>query len=79
MSLSRSPRLIKAGLVMIDPQSARVRRVIALQYNPEKLTRSLQVQGAGEGAERSAMSSTLEIIHKYHIISAQISAWEKPF
>ena len=27
----------------------------------------------------SAMSSTLEIIHKYHIISAQISAWEKPF
>ena len=53
MSLSRSPRLIKAGLVMIDPQSAQVRRVIALQYNPEKLTRSLQVQGAGEGAERS--------------------------
>ncbi len=31
----------------------------------------------GEGAE--PMSSTLEIIHKYHIISAQISAWEKPF
>lgn len=27
----------------------------------------------------STMSSTLEIIHKYHIISAQISAWEKPF
>lgn len=27
----------------------------------------------------SPMSSTLEIIHKYHIISAQISAWEKPF
>jgi hypothetical protein len=25
------------------------------------------------------MPSTLEIIHKYHIISAQISAWEKPF
>ena len=31
MSLSRSPRLIKAGLVMIDPQSAQVRRVIALR------------------------------------------------
>jgi len=28
---------------------------------------------------RRPMSSTLEIIHKYHIISAQISAWEKPF
>ncbi|MGK4341880.1 hypothetical protein ACSMFT_11690 [Ectopseudomonas oleovorans] len=31
------------------------------------------------GAGDKAMSSTLEIIHKYHIISAQISAWEKPF
>ncbi len=30
-------------------------------------------------AGRGPMSSTLEIIHKYHIISAQISAWEKPF
>jgi hypothetical protein len=53
MTLSTSPRLIKAGLVMIDPQSAQVRRVIALQYNPEKLTRSFQVQGAGDHAERS--------------------------
>nr|WP_298143345.1 hypothetical protein [uncultured Pseudomonas sp.] len=52
-TLLSSPRLIKAGLVLIDPQSAKVRRVIALQYNPEKLTRSLQVQGAGDGAERS--------------------------
>jgi hypothetical protein len=51
--LANSPRLIKAGLVMVDPQTAQVRRVIALQYNPEKLTRSLQVQGAGDGAERS--------------------------
>ncbi|WP_323805186.1 hypothetical protein [Pseudomonas aeruginosa] len=31
------------------------------------------------GAVVLTMSSTLEIIHKYHIISAQISAWEKPF
>ncbi|MED6065219.1 hypothetical protein VZ232_18140, partial [Pseudomonas aeruginosa] len=30
------------------------------------------------GIGRVPMSSTLEIIHKYHIISAQISAWEKP-
>ena len=53
MTLSSSPRLIKAGLVLVDPGSARVRRVIALQYNPEKLRRSLQVQGMGDGAERS--------------------------
>src|SRR5690606_29325193 len=52
-TLRNTPRLVKAGLVLVDPQSAQVRRVIALQYNPEKLTRSLQVQGAGDGAERS--------------------------
>jgi hypothetical protein len=50
---SQSPRIVKGGIVLIDPQSAQVRRVIALQYNPEKLSRSLQVQGAGDGAERS--------------------------
>ncbi|WP_420907998.1 TerC family protein, partial [Ectopseudomonas oleovorans] len=33
----------------------------------------------GIGLVLIPMSSTLEIIHKYHIISAQISAWEKPF
>ncbi|KAA3653169.1 MAG: hypothetical protein DWQ11_09530 [Proteobacteria bacterium] len=50
---SQSPRIVKGGIVLVDPASAQVRRVIALQYNPEKLSRSLQVQGAGEGAERS--------------------------
>ncbi len=50
---SQSPRIVKGGIVLIDPQTAQVRRVIALQYNPEKLSRSLQVQGSGEGAERS--------------------------
>lgn len=50
---SQSPRIVKGGIVLVDPQTAQVRRVIALQYNPEKLSRSLQVQGAGEGAERS--------------------------
>lgn len=48
-----SPRLVKGGLVLIDPESARVRRVIALQYNSDTLTRTLQVQTLGEGAERS--------------------------
>lgn len=39
--------------MLVDPQSGQVRRVIALQYNPDSLTRSLQVQGAGDGADRS--------------------------
>ncbi len=48
-----NPQLLKAGLVLIDPDTARVQRVIALQYNPESLSRTLQVQGAGEGGDRS--------------------------
>ena len=42
-----SPALIKSGLVLVDADTGRVLRVITLQYNPETLTRSLQVQGAG--------------------------------
>lgn len=49
-----TPKLLKSGLVLIDPQSARVLRVISLQYNPDSLSRSLQVQTAGgESANRS--------------------------
>lgn len=45
--LSTSPRIQKGGLVVIDAKSGAVRRTIALQYNPDTLTRSYQVQGAG--------------------------------
>jgi len=47
MSLTSSPRLIKGGLVVLDPSGARVLRTIALQYNPDTLSRSYQVQGVG--------------------------------
>lgn len=49
----RSPKLVKAGLVLIDPDSGAIVRIISLQYNSENLTRSLQVQAAGEEGERS--------------------------
>ena len=45
-----SPRLVKAGIVLLDPQSGTVQRVVALQYNPETLTRKLQVRGSGSEA-----------------------------
>lgn len=49
-----SPRLLKGGIVLIDPTTAAVQRVIALQYNPDTLTRTLQVQGVGQdGGDRS--------------------------
>jgi hypothetical protein len=51
----RSPRLLKGGIVLIDPQTAAVQRIIALQYNPDTLSRTLQVQavGAEGGGDRS--------------------------
>ncbi|MFL5804529.1 MAG: hypothetical protein ACJ8CR_22635 [Roseiflexaceae bacterium] len=49
-----SPRLLKGGIVLIDPDTSAVRRIIALQYNPDTLTRSLQVKGVGaESGDRS--------------------------
>lgn len=47
MSLPSSPKLIKGGLVVLDATTGAVSHVIALQYNPDSLTRSYQVQGAG--------------------------------
>jgi len=47
-----SPRLLKGGIVLIDPRTSAVLRVIALQYNPDTLSRTLQVQAAGESGDR---------------------------
>jgi len=38
----KSPRLIKCGIVLVEPETGTVARVIVLQYNPDMLTRSLQ-------------------------------------
>ena len=46
-SFPNSPRLIKGGLVLIDADTARVLRIISLQYNADSLTRTLQAQAAG--------------------------------
>jgi len=48
-----SPRLVKGGIVLVDPETAAIDRVIALQYNPDTVSRTLQVQGftGGTGGE----------------------------
>jgi hypothetical protein len=48
-----SPRLVKGGLVLMDPTTSVVLRVIVLQYNPDTVTRTLQAQGIGTAADRS--------------------------
>ena len=48
------PRILKGGIVLFDPQTSTVQRIIALQYNPDTLTRTLQVKGAGaDSGDRS--------------------------
>jgi hypothetical protein len=48
-----SPRLLKAGLVLLDPDSSAVQRIIALQYNPDTLSRSLQPQAIKDAGDRA--------------------------
>lgn len=53
-----SPRLVKGGIVTLDPDTSIVQSVIALQYNPDSLTRSLQIQStpaAQDGARTDAL------------------------
>jgi hypothetical protein len=42
-----SPRLIRGGIILIDAETSAVQRIITLQYNPDTLSRTLQVKGAG--------------------------------
>jgi hypothetical protein len=46
-----SPRLVKGGIVIMDPVTSAVQSVIALQYNPDSLTRTLQVQAVAGGQD----------------------------
>jgi len=53
----RSPCLLKWGIVSIDPEISAVQRIILLLYNPETLSRTLQVRGVGtEGGDSSEAS-----------------------
>src|SRR5215469_6873164 len=46
-----SPRLVRGGIVTMDPNTSAVQSVIALQYNPESLSRTLQIQAVPGGQD----------------------------
>jgi hypothetical protein len=50
---TNTPQLVRGGIVVMNPSSGAVQRVISLQYNPDSISRTLQVQGAGENGARS--------------------------
>ncbi|ADW69490.1 hypothetical protein [Granulicella tundricola] len=53
MGFPGSPRLLRAGLVVVDSSTLAIQRSIALQYNPDSLSRSLAVRGAtGDSGDR---------------------------
>jgi hypothetical protein len=50
-----SPRVLKGGIVLLDPETFAVLQngIVLLQYNPDTLTRTLKIKGAEEGGDRS--------------------------
>jgi hypothetical protein len=46
-----SPRLVKGGIVTMDADTSAVQSVIALQYNPDSLSRTLQIQAVSGGQD----------------------------
>lgn len=63
-----SPRLLRAGVVLIDPQSAVVQRIIPFQYNPDALSRSFQVRSTtaeGDRTEATRLTGPPNEIYKF--------------
>lgn len=49
-----TPHILKGGIVLINPETSVIERIITLQYNPDTLTRSFQIKGVGgEGGNQS--------------------------
>lgn len=47
MSLTASPKLTKGALVVMAPGGGAIRNTINVQYNPDQISHTYQVQGAG--------------------------------
>ena len=50
-AFANSPRLVRGGIVTMDPDTSAVQSIIALQYNPDTLTRTLQIQAVQGGQD----------------------------
>ncbi len=56
----RTPQTIRGGLVLVDADTGRALRVITLQYNPDSLTRTLQIRGVGGDSNEFSESMRLK-------------------
>ncbi|MEL6353623.1 MAG: hypothetical protein AAFR58_18005 [Cyanobacteria bacterium J06627_28] len=55
-----SPRLLKGGLVLVDPDNGQPQQVINFQINPETVSRSLQVQRVETGGGNNPQALRLK-------------------
>lgn len=51
-SFPNSPKVLKGAIIGVDPINP-LASIAVFQYNPDTVTRSLQVQGSGDGGDRS--------------------------
>lgn len=69
----RSPRVLKAGIVLLNPTTSAIERIIALQYNPGSLSRTLKGQGIDD-ANRSQVLRLKGPPVETYTIEAEIDA-----
>ena len=50
-----SPKILKGGIALLDPDSSVVQKIIPLQYNPESISRSLTPQRLTNGEQSDAL------------------------
>lgn len=78
-----TPVVPRGGLVLLDPGTGMVLRVITLQYNPDTVTRTLQPQGVGaEPGDRSEALRLRGSAHETIRLEAELDATvqlEDPF
>ncbi len=53
-----SPKIIKGGIVLLDPDTSAVKKIIPLQYNPESISRSLTPKRLAVGEQSDALRLT---------------------
>lgn len=51
----RSPHVLKGGIVLLNPTTSAIERIIALQYNPGSLSRTLKGQAIEDGNRSQAL------------------------
>ncbi|HEY6796386.1 MAG TPA: hypothetical protein VI248_17045 [Kineosporiaceae bacterium] len=73
-----TPVVPRGGLVLLDPVTGAVRRVIALQYNPDSLKRTLQPQAVGgEQADRSEALRLRGPAHETYTLEVELDATDQ--